>query len=112
VRQIGEGRGYRVFQVRKSDNRHLVDVRPVEALPKTRRIAQVLVMEPEELIASKVMAYHLRRGKPKSGTDWRDLAMLLLKFPQLKRDPSPVVACLRVAGASSEIMAVWEELVT
>src|SRR5438477_9846108 len=25
VRQIGEGRGYRIFQVRKSGNRHLVD---------------------------------------------------------------------------------------
>src|SRR5437899_8337814 len=27
VRPIGDGRGYRLFQVRKSGNRHLVDVR-------------------------------------------------------------------------------------
>jgi hypothetical protein len=112
VRQVSEGRGYRVFQVRKSGNRHLVDIRPVQTLPRARRIAQVLVMAPEELIASKVIAYHLRRGKPKSGTDWRDLAMLLLTFPHLKHDPSPVVDCLRVAGADAAVLAVWEELVS
>jgi hypothetical protein len=111
VRQVSGGRGYRVFQVRKAGNRHLVDVRPVEMLPSARRIAQVLVIAPAELIASKVIAYHHRRGKPKSGTDWRDLAMLLLKFPELKRDPGPVVDCLRVAGADPAVLAVWRELV-
>jgi hypothetical protein len=111
VRQVGEGRGYRVFQVRKSGNRRLVDVRSVETLPVARRIAQVLVMAPAELIASKVIAYHLRRGKPKVGTDWRDLAVLLLKFPELKRDPGPVSACLHAAGANPAMLAVWQELV-
>jgi hypothetical protein len=33
-------------------------------------------------------AFHQRRGKPKSGTDWRDIAMLLLAFPDLKVDPA------------------------
>src|ERR1043166_2246925 len=33
VRKIARGRGYRLFQIRKSGNRHLVDVRPVESLP-------------------------------------------------------------------------------
>src|SRR5713226_7458039 len=32
VREIGEGRGYRLFQIQKSGNRHLVDVRPVDSL--------------------------------------------------------------------------------
>jgi len=41
--------------------------------------------------ASKVIAYQQRRGQPKSGTDWRDLALLLLTFPDLKRDAGPVV---------------------
>src|SRR5438874_89965 len=45
VRQIGAGRGYRLFQIQKSGNRHLVDVRPVEKLPPARRIARVLVLE-------------------------------------------------------------------
>jgi len=33
-------------------------------------------MSPPVLIAHKVIAYHARRGQPKAGTDWRDLAML------------------------------------
>jgi Nucleotidyl transferase AbiEii toxin, Type IV TA system len=111
VRQVGEGRGYRLFQVRKSGNRHLVDVRPVATLPAAQRIAQVLVIAPADLVASKVIAYHQRRGKPKSGTDWRDLAMLLLKFPELKRDPGPVVDRLQAVGADPTVLTVWREIV-
>jgi hypothetical protein len=111
VRQVSEGRGYRLFQVRKSGNRHLVDVRAVERLPATQRIAQVLVMAPAELIASKVIAYTQRRGNPKSGTDWRDLAMLLLTFPELKREQGPVADQLRAVGAAPAVSAVWQELV-
>lgn len=110
VREIGEGRGYRLFQVQKSGNRHLVDLRPAEKLPAARRIARVLVMEPAELIASKVISYHGRRGKPKSGTDWRDLAMLLLTFPELKDEPATVREQLRIVGANEDVIAVWEEL--
>jgi Nucleotidyl transferase AbiEii toxin, Type IV TA system len=111
VRQVGEGRGYRLFQVRKSGNRHLVDVRPVAELPATQRIAQILVIAPTDLIASKVVAYTQRRGHPKSGTDWRDLAMLLLAFPDLKRDPGPVTEQLQASGATSAVLATWQELV-
>ena len=111
VRRVGEGRGFRVFQVRKSGNRHVVDLRCVETLPGAKRIGGVLVMAPVELIASKVIAYQQRRGQPKSGTDWRDLAMLLLRFPALKRDPGPVTDRLRAASAGPEALAVWRELV-
>jgi len=111
VREIGEGRGYRLFQVRKSGNRHLVDLRSTAQLPLARRIAQVLVMAPEELIASKTISYYQRRGKPKSGTDWRDLAMLLLTFPELKCDPGPVTDRLQAAGAAPAVMAAWKEIV-
>ncbi len=111
VRQVGDGRGYRLFQVQKSGNRHLVDLRPVETLPLAQRIAQVLVVAPAELIASKVIAYHQRRGQPKSGTDWRDLAMLLLAFPELKRDRGPVTERLQAAGADPAVLAAWKEWV-
>jgi len=111
IRRVGEGRGFRVFQVRKSGNRHVVDLRRVETLPGAERIAGVLVMAPAELIASKVIAYQQRRGQPKAGTDWRDLAMLLLTFPDLKRDPGPVGDRLHAAGATPEVFAVWKELV-
>jgi hypothetical protein len=57
VREVGEGRCYRLFQVQKSGNRRLVDLRQAEILPPSRRIARVLVMEPAELIASKVISY-------------------------------------------------------
>lgn len=111
IREIGEGKGYRLYQVQQGGNRHLVDVRPVASLPLAQRIGQVLVIAPAELIASKVISYHQRRGKPKAGTDWRDLAMLLLAFPELKHETSLVVDCLRVAGADAKILAVWQELV-
>ena len=111
VPRVGAGRGLRVFQVRKSGNRHLVDLRPVQSLPSAERIAGVLVIAPAELVASKVTAYYQRRGQPKSGTDWRDLAMLLLTFPDLKRDPGRVSDRLHAAGAAPEVLAAWKELV-
>lgn len=111
VREIGEGKGYRLYPIQKQGNRHLVDLRPVESLPLARRIEQVLVMAPAELIASKVISYYQRRGKPKAGTDWRDLALLLLQFPDLKQESSLVVDCLKSAGADAKIMAAWQEIV-
>ena len=111
VREIGEGRGYRIYQVQKLGNRHLVDVRSVEQLPETRLIAQVLVIAPVDLIASKVVSYAQRRGSPKSGTDWRDLGMLLLSFPDLKRDYGPVTDLLLATGAAAGVLDVWHDLV-
>jgi len=111
VREIGGGRAYRLYQVRKPRNRHLADVRPVDALPPARRHEEVLVVTPEELVASKVPAYHRRRGKPKAGTDWRDLAMLLLAFPELKVAAGPVRERLLAAHADDRALATREELV-
>jgi hypothetical protein len=110
VRHVGDGRGLRLFQARKSGNRHLVDIRSVATLPRAERIAGVLVMSPADLIASKVVAYRQRRGQPKSGTDWRDLAMLLLAFPELKSDPATVADRLIAAGADAETLVAWQAL--
>lgn len=111
VREIGKGRGYRLYQLQKAGNRHLVDIRPLTSMPPSRRIGDVLVVAPEELIAGKLIAYRRRRGTPKSGTDWRDLAELLLVFPELKTSRGPVRDRLEAAGATTEILAAWEELV-
>jgi hypothetical protein len=111
VREVREGLGYRIHQVKKPKNRHLVDIRPVEQLPPAQRVKKVLVVTPPELIAGKVAAYVRRRGKPKAGTDWRDLAMLLLTFPELKTEEGAVAECLRAAGAAKDVMAAWKELV-
>lgn len=111
VREIGEGRGFRLYQVQKLGNRHLVDIRPVQRLPETQRIAQVLVIAPADLIASKVISYTQRRSSPKSGTDWRDLAVLLLRFPHLKSNTGPVMDRLLATNADPKAVEVWQELV-
>lgn len=111
VREIGEGRGFRLYQVQKIGNRHLVDIRPVAQLPAAQRIEQILVLTPLELVVTKVIAYHQRRGKPKSGTDWRDLAMLLLTFPGLKQEFGPVRERLEAEQASAAVLQLWKELV-
>jgi len=112
VREVAGGRGYRLYQIQKSGNRHLVDIRLVASLPPFKRIAEVLVASPEELIALKVIAYYQRRGQPKSGTDWRDIAMLLLAFPELKQNDGLVAERLRVAQAGEAVMGLWHELVS
>jgi hypothetical protein len=111
VRDVAEGRGFCVYQLRRPKNRHLVDLRSVHSLPPAQRIGTLLVVEPAELIAGKLIAYQKRRGTPKSGTDWRDLAMLLLTFPELKSSAGPVRQRLEVAGAGAEVMAAWEDLI-
>lgn len=111
VREIGTGRGFRLFQVIQPKTRHLVNVRAVATLPPTQRVGDVLVPIPAELIARKVIAFYKRRGKPKSGTDWRDVAMLLLTFPELKADPGPVSERLRLSGADPAVLAAWKEVV-
>ena len=111
VREVREGLGYRVYQMRKPKHRHLVDVRPVPALPPAQRVDKVLVLMPDELVASKVMAYHGRRGNPKSFTDRRDIAVLLLQFPELKTAEGPVRDHLAAAGADAGTIAAWEQIV-
>lgn len=112
VRVISAGKGYRLFQIQKPRNRHLVDVRTAQSLPHAERIEDVLVISPPELIAYKVIAYHSRRGQPKAGTDWRDLAMLLLTFPELKKEKGAVSDALKSLGSSKETAQTWSELVT
>jgi hypothetical protein len=103
--------GYRLYQVREPKNRHLADIRSVETLPSSNLIAGLFVLAPDALIASKVVSYHHRRGRPKAGTDWRDIAELLLKFPELKTDSGAVAAHLRAAAAPPAVVATWEEIV-
>ena len=111
VREVAQGKGYRLFQIQKSGNRHLVDVRPVEFLPKSETVEAVNVLAPAELIARKVTSYHARRGQPKSFSDMRDLAMLLLTFPDLKSESGAVNDALNQLGASAGEIDTWRELV-
>jgi hypothetical protein len=111
VRTVRGGIGYRVYQVRKPENRHLVDVRPVDAFPANQRVRKVLVLTPPELVASKVICWADRLTSAKGHTDRADLARLFETFPELKREAGPVADCLRAASAPREVMAAWKKLV-
>jgi hypothetical protein len=111
VREVRGGKGYRLFQMQKTGNRHLVDVRPVQALPDSQAVEGIHVLTPTGLIASKVVSYNARRGKPKSGTDWRDIAMLLLTFPELKSESGAVNEALKMLNATAADLNSWRQLV-
>lgn len=111
VRNVRDGLGYRIFQLRKPESRHLVDVRPVPAFPPTRVVDEVMVVAPAELVANKVTAFHRRQGKPKAFSDRRDLAVLLLAFPELKSEHGAVLDRLQAAGADAAVLAAWRDVV-
>jgi hypothetical protein len=111
VRVVRDGVGFRLYQLAKPQNRHLVGVRPVETLPPAERIDGILVVTPAEVIAGKVLSCVRRKGKPKSFTDRRDLAHMMLRFPELKAERGAVRQRLDANGADDETRAFWSELV-
>ncbi|TMQ32845.1 MAG: nucleotidyl transferase AbiEii/AbiGii toxin family protein [Planctomycetota bacterium] len=111
AREIREGLGYRICQVRRPKNRHLVDPRPVNELPPAQRVRKVLVVIPPELIANKVMSMVGRQKKRKGTMDRADLMTLFVTFPELKTMDGEVAKRLRAAGATPEVMTAWKELV-
>jgi molybdopterin converting factor small subunit len=111
VRSVAAGVGFRVYQVAEPKNRHLADVRQVAIVPPSRLVEGVLVPVIEELIAQKVIAYTRRKGQPKSGTDWRDIAELLLSEPKLKAVTGPVHDRLLAAQAEQNVLDEWERIV-
>jgi len=106
VREIKE-KGFRVYQVRKEANRHLVDVRQIEKFPETETIENIQILSPLELITSKIISFQSRYGKPKSWTDRRDFAVLLLRFPELKEK---VLANLQEKNVGEAILETWAEI--
>lgn len=111
IRSVRAGTGFRLYQIAKPKNRHLVDVRPVEALPPVDRVDGVLVVMPAETIAGKVISCVRRKEKPKSFTDRRDLAHMLLRFPELKTEQGAVRERLEAHGADEETLGFWSQLV-
>lgn len=110
VREIKD-KGFRVYQKRNEGNRHLVDIRSESVLPNVDVIENVQVMTPAELVLSKILAYESRLGKPKSGTDWRDLAMLLIRFPELKVRDGEILRLLLERNASDFALDFWRKIV-
>ena len=106
IREIGD-KGLRIYQVRKEGNRHLIEVRLVADFPTTEIVEEIQVLSPLELIISKVISFQSRYGKPKSWTDRRDIAVLLLRFPELKEK---VAENLRSKNVGEAILKVWAEI--
>jgi len=79
------GKGLRIYQAREDGNRHLVDVRQVEELPPFEKLHGILVMAPPSLMQPRFLLSVVDVAA-KSLTDSRDLAELLLTFPQLKSE--------------------------
>jgi hypothetical protein len=111
IRNIRKGLGYRLYHVRKPENRHLVGVRPVSVLPPHQRVGSVLVLTPPELIASKVISIADRGKTPKGATDLADLRRLVLTFPKLRASKGPVADALSAAEADYDAVAIWQEIV-
>jgi hypothetical protein len=111
VRIVVPGAGYRVYQVRKPKNRHLVDVRQADVLPAFRLVEGMRVVAPEELVALKVFAMAARRGRPKELSDRLDVKRLLLALPELKRDGGPVSERLLAMKAPDETLSLWHQIV-
>ncbi len=110
VREVAPGLGFRVYQVRKPKDRHLVDVRQVSTLPDHQVIDGVRVATPTELAAMKTLAVAQRGARPKGLSDLLDLKRLLLSFPDLKVVDGSVAARLRALGASKEAFARWQSI--
>ena len=111
IREIVPGQGFRIYQVRKPSNRHLVDVRQTDALPSSQLFGDVRVIAPPDLIAMKVVSLVRRAGRPKAGTDLVDVQRLLLSFPDLKVEAGAVSDKLRHLGAPGDVLDRWSEIV-
>ena len=111
VRTVAGSMGYRLYQVRQPKNRHLVDVRQVEQLPRCEVVEGVLVSAPPELICMKLISMVSRINTPKGMIDGADLRRLLLTFPDLKATEGPVTDLLRAVEAPAKAHEAWQDLV-
>ena len=83
IREIGDGKAWRIYQRMKSGNRHLVDIRQVDALPTFEVVNDIQVLSPVQLMTAKIISAYARQNQPKGFSDLRDLYSLMLTFPEL-----------------------------
>jgi hypothetical protein len=110
VRTAANGLGHRLYQVRKPDDRRLVDVRRVESLPPHNVVEDVMVMPPAELIRQKVVGMVNRSGTAKQLMDLADIRRLLLAFPDLKAVEGIVADRLSATDAPAPALKAWREI--
>ena len=102
-RRLKNHPAWRVYQVLKSGNRHLVDVREVALLPTFERVNQIQVLSPIALMESKVISAYARQNQPKGFSDLRDLYSLMLRFPGL-------VEQVTVEPTNPDLQAFWRSI--
>ena len=99
IRTVAQGLGHRLYQLRKPKNRHLVDVRSVDASPTSPSRRGRSGGPAANLIGQKVMSMVNRSKSAKGPADLTDIRRLLLTFPELKTLEGPVAERLRESGA-------------
>ena len=102
-REVKLNQAWRIYQVLKSGNRHLVDIRQVDRLPEFEVINQIQVLSPLELIISKIISAYARQNQPKGFSDLRDLYSLILTFPQL-------VNQIKIPSENERIRDFWNDV--
>ena len=112
VRTVASGKGYRIYQLRSPNNRHLVDIRQVDTFPAYQLIDDIRVVDPVALLALKVISMTERPHTPKGLTDQADLMRLLIAFPQYKAIDGPVIEALQVLSAKPIAFSAWSDFVT
>jgi hypothetical protein len=111
IREIADGKAYRVYQLRNEGNRHLADFRIVEfPLDDATEQEGIRYASLPLMVAMKVSALAKRRLAPKGATDLADVRRLLLAHPELRDAEGPVAEAIRRIGAGDEVVRIWEEL--
>ncbi len=103
IREIGKNKAWRIYQIIKSGNRHLVDIRQVENLPNFEIVNNIQILSPLELIQAKIISAYARRQQPKGFSDLRDLYSLMLTFPQL-------VGQIQLDSGDEGLLQFWRSL--
>ena len=110
VRSVANGKGFRVYQVQKPKNRHLVVVRQIEKLPDFELNDGIQVVASLELIVLKVISMSARRHTPKGLTDHADIMRLLLTYPTYKTNPESVAKSLERHSTDLLAQQLWQEI--
>ncbi len=111
VRTVASGKGFRVYQLVAPSNRHLVDVRQVSELPPCQSVEGILVVQPAELMALKLISMSMRTNTPKGLTDQADLMRLILTFPEHRLIEGVVSRALQQLSAPEQAYEAWKSLV-
>lgn len=103
------GQGFRVYQVLKTGNRRLAYVRDIVPGVSVRVIDGLHVVDPIDLVASKIISSHARANTPKGLLDRVDLERLLLALPKLRASPKAVSESLVRLGRA-DLISAWVEV--